>query len=423
MTTRRLSIDHVARIEGHGNVHVKVEDGTVTTVEMNVTEAARFFESLMRGRSYREVSYIASRICGICSASHTVTSLQAVEDALGIEVSERTRLLRLLLVYGSFLQNHATHLFVLAAPDFIGTHDVFPLAQSDPELLELALGIKQLGNELCTIVGGRSIHPIHAVVGGFTSEPSKCDLLLLAERLDGVVDGAAKSAELFNSFTVPDLETQGDFLSLYKPDDYAVIDGDVRATRSAWVRPGSAYRSFIDEVPVRHSNAKFSTIDEGTTYMTGALARINNSWDHLTRPARMVAAKVGLRPVTLNTYRNNVCQAIELVDVAVRCAELCRALANGDGSSQVVPFALREGAGTGVTEAPRGVLFHYLELDADGIVTAADICTPTAQSLANLESDIRLLAPQIANRPAPEFKLLIEELVRAYDPCLSCAVH
>ena len=168
-----INVDHIARIEGHGNIHLAIEDGAVATCEMNVVEPARLFESMVRGRMFSEIPYIASRICGICSASHVVTDLLAIERVFGIEVSDRTHALRELLIYGSYLQNHATHLFVFAAPDFTGHASVFPLATEAPELFNQALALKALGNELCTKVGGRSVHPITAVVGGFTNEISR----------------------------------------------------------------------------------------------------------------------------------------------------------------------------------------------------------------------------------------------------------
>ena len=170
MSKAEIKVDHLARIEGHGDIHLVIEDGQVKTCEFRVTEAARLFESMVKGRPFQEVPYVASRVCGICSASHTVTDILAIERIFGVEVTERTRALRELLIYGSFLQNHATHLFVFAAPDFLGHKSVFPLAEETPELFEQALGLKALGNELCNRVGGRSIHPITAVIGGLTSE-------------------------------------------------------------------------------------------------------------------------------------------------------------------------------------------------------------------------------------------------------------
>ncbi|MFR1167867.1 MAG: nickel-dependent hydrogenase large subunit [Adlercreutzia equolifaciens] len=131
---------------------------------MAVVEPARLFESMVRGRSFEEVPYIASRVCGICSSSHVVTDLRAIEQVFGVEVTDRTEALRELLLYGSYLQNHGTHLFVFAAPDFLGHKSVFPLAEGNPELFERALGLKALGNELCTLV--RPVHPSHHGGGG-----------------------------------------------------------------------------------------------------------------------------------------------------------------------------------------------------------------------------------------------------------------
>ena len=222
MTKTAIHVDHIARVEGHGNVHVVIEDGAVKTVEMNVVEPARLFESMVRGRSWREVSYISSRICGICSASHVVTDLKAIERIFGVQVTPRTRALRELLVYGSYLQNHATHLFVLAAPDFVGQKSVFPLAESDPALFEGALGLKALGNELCTAVGGRSIHPITAVVGGFTHEISADEYLRLAEAMDATREFALASVDLFRDFDTVDVQTEGDLLAMVAPDAYPV---------------------------------------------------------------------------------------------------------------------------------------------------------------------------------------------------------
>ena len=181
MASTSITVEHMARVEGHGDIRLVIEGGQVTTCEMAVVEPARLFESMVRRRSFEEVPYIASRVCGICSSSHVVTDLRAIEAVFGVEVSDRTEALRELLVYGSFLQNHVTHLFVFAAPDFLGHKSVFPLADVNPELLQKALGLKALGNELCTLVGGRSIHPITAVVGGFTHEIEPAEYLRLAD--------------------------------------------------------------------------------------------------------------------------------------------------------------------------------------------------------------------------------------------------
>jgi len=420
MTT--LTVEHVARIEGHGTITVNVEDGVIAEIRMDVIEPARLFESMVVGRRFDEAPLITSRICGICSPNHAITSIKALESAFGIEVSERTKMLRSLMLYGSYLQNHATHLYILAAPDYVGQPNVFPLAESHPDVVKRALGLKALGNDLTTAIAGRPVHPITCVVGGFTAEPSREELRAFADRLHSAARDAAATAELFATFDTPVFETSGEMLALTSESEYAIYDGDVCALDAGWCRPASEYREFVTESIVGHSNAKHSTVD-GRTFMVGALPRLNLNWDRLLPAARIVATKAGLRPISRNTFLNNLCQAIELVDAAERCAVLCERLIADEGTTTPVAFQIKAGAGTAATEAPRGTLYHTLEVDDDGFVTAGNVITPTAQNLANLEADMRAFAPTISHLPEDEFVLRIEQLVRAYDPCLSCAVH
>lgn len=427
----QINVDHIARIEGHGNVHLVIEDGAVKTCEMNVVEPARLFEGMVRGRIFSEVPYIASRICGICSSSHVVTDLLAIERAFGVDTSDRTDALRELLIYGSYLQNHATHLFVFAAPDFTGHASMFPLAEEAPELFNQALALKALGNELCTKVGGRSVHPITAVVGGFTHEISRDEYLALADKLEAAIPFAEQTVDLFNAFPVPDIETRGEMLAMVQDGGYPVCTSRTAAFLQEDERfDADDARGRIEEYAVPHSGALFArAASSARPYMTASLARINASWKHLGQRARLASAKAGLRPPEKNPFRNNVAQAVELVDALDRCAGLCRRLAEGDdgfaGSSAPAAFTPRAGRAVGFTEAPRGALFHELAFDDEGRVTHASILTPTAQNIANLEDDMRLLANKLVGEGASEadIRLKVEELVRAYDPCLSCSVH
>ena len=417
-----LTVEHVARIEGHGNISVSVDDGVIKDIKMDVVEPARFFESMVVGRRFDEAPLITSRICGICSPNHVLTSIKAMEAALGVAASERTALLRKLLVYGSYLQNHATHLYVLAAPDFVGLPSVFPLAATHPDVVERALKIKKLGNELCNAVGGRSVHPVTTVVGGFTSEPDPRKLEAFRTMLLEVAADTMATVELFASFEVPDFSTSGDMLALTADDDYAIYDGDTASLDGGWRRSVSEYRRFITEAVVGHSNAKHSTVD-GRTFLVGSLARLNLSAGMLGERGRRAVAAAGLALPSRNPFHTHMAQAIELADCAERCAGYIERLLESGGSSKPVPFAIRAGEGAGATEAPRGTLYHSYTIGNDGIVTRGDVITPTAQNLANLEADMRAFAPTIADRSQEEFMLLVEKLVRAYDPCLSCSVH
>jgi len=417
-----ITVEHVARIEGHGTISVELDGTSIKDVRMDIVEPARFFESMVVGRRFDEVSLITSRICGICSPNHAVTSLKAVEAALGVEVSERTKLLRKLLVYGSYLQNHATHLYVFAAPDFVGLPSVFPLAQTHPDIVERALKIKKTGNELTALIGGRPVHPITAVVGGFTAEPDASEMARFRAILASLVEDAVQTASLFESFEVPEFSTPGDMLAMVADDDYAIYDGDVAALEAGWRRPVSEYREYINEEVFAHSNAKHST-SGGRSFMVGALPRINLSRDRLMPRAAQALADLNLKAPDKNTFYNNVCQAIELIDACERCVVYLERLLDEGGSSEPVDFEIKAGSGVGATEAPRGTVYHGYSIDDDGFVTAGDVITPTAQNLGNLEVDMRAFAPTIAGAPKEEFILGMEKLVRAYDPCLSCSVH
>ena len=300
MAATEISVDHIARVEGHGDIRLTIEDGRVVTCEMAVVEPARLFESMVRGRSFEEVPYIASRVCGICSSSHVVTDLRAIEQVFGVEVTDRTEALRELLLYGSYLQNHGTHLFVFAAPDFLGHKSVFPLAEGNPELFEKALGLKALGNELCTLVGGRSIHPITAVVGGFTHEISADEYLRLAEAMDATREFALASVDLFRDFDTVDVQTEGDLLAMVAPGAYPVCTSDtLRFVRAGYDFSAQDVEEEIEEYPVGHSAAFLARARRtGRPYMTAALARVNASWDALSKDARYAAAKAGLRRST-----------------------------------------------------------------------------------------------------------------------------
>lgn len=417
-----LTVEHVARIEGHGTITVDVDSGAVRAVRMDIVEPARYFESMVVGRRFDEAPLITSRICGICSPNHALTSTKALEAALGVVVSERTQVMRKLLVYGSYLQNHATHLYLFAAPDYVGLPSVFPLADTHPEVVERALRIKKLGNELTALVGGRPVHPITAVLGGFTSEPDPRRLEAFRVALLEIAQDAAATVELFGAFDEFVVETAGEMLALSAQDDYAIYDGRIAALDAGWRKDVADYRSIINETVVGHSNAKHSTVD-GRTFMTGALPRVNINRGLLTDRAKSALEGAGVAELSKNSFENNVCQAVELVDATERCVGYIERLLEMGGSSAPVAFDIHAGRGAAATEAPRGTLYHSYEVDDDGIIRAGDVITPTAQNLANLEADMWKFAPTVVDRPEPEFLLAIERLVRAYDPCLSCSVH
>lgn len=421
-----LSMHHIARIEGHGNISLSIEDGRVSDVKMNVVEPARLFESMVGGRPFTQTSYIASRICGICSSSHVITDLLAIEQIFGVKTSERTRVLRELLVYGSFLQNHAAHLFVFAAPISRGSTVLFPLRNRRRSFSMAEWLLRRWAMSCVRLLADAPFIPSHALWAVSPMSRLVTTVLPWPIKLLQRVEFCEKTVDVFAGFKVPQIETSGDFMALVENGRYCVV-GDTAAFASDGARFATAdYADHIEEYAVDHSAARFSRrVSTKKNITTSALARINLSWNELSQPARLAAAKAGLRPPARNPFLNNVAQAVELVDVCVRCEAMLRWLAFGEGTSEPVDFEVRAGRGVGMTEAPRGTLIHELEIGEDGRVKHASIITPTVHNLGDTESSVRTLADLLAEQGASEEEIRLEvgKLVRAYDPCLSCSVH
>lgn len=426
---RTVVIPHLGRVEGHGGIFVRVEGNRVSHVEMDIYEGSRYYEALLKGKYFGEVQGIITRICAICSASHTVTALQALENALGVKVSERVHDLRGLLLLGATIESHALHVFALALPDFLGYESVLAMAADYREEVVQALKLKQLGNRIQELIGGRAVHPINTLVGGFGKLPSHRDLEALQRDLEAALPVLDRFVDLAASLKLPELPQAPTVYVALRPYQEAFrFRGVSICTSRGEEFPLEAYREVIREFTVEHSHAKHAALEAGETYMVGSLARIK-LWGHYLQ-GRAAKARAKLLPDSENNnpLLNNWAQLVELVHSVERSLEICQELL-GEPEEQrdLVDFAVKAGRGIGAIEVPRGTLFHEYELDQEGRVVAANVITPTAQNLANLERDLReaveyTLArhPQVADR---ELKLQLEMVARAYDPCISCSVH
>ena len=419
---QRIDVHHVTRVEGHGNIVVEVIDGKLKECYFEVIETPRFFEAMLLGRPYTEASHITSRICGICSTGHTMTSLRASEKALGVEPTEQTVLLRKLAFHGEILDSHVLHAYMLVAPDFLGVGSVIPLASSHPDIVLRALRMKKLAGDMCAVVTGRHTHPISMSVGGFTSFPKASELESLRQRLSVSRSDVDATVELFASLPWPQFEHDTEYVSLSKPDEYAFIDGDI-ITSDGYSVKAEDYRSVTNEYLVRHSSAKF-TRHQRESLMVGALARFNNNFDQLHPRAKAAAAAFKMTPKVTNTFLNSAAQVVEIVhcvEDAIKLTEIL--LNNGVHAEELVPARNFPGEGVGVCEVPRGLLIHDYKIGEDGKVSGANCIIPTNQNIANLEADMRTLVPQIMHKSSAAMQLDLEMLVRAYDPCISCSVH
>jgi sulfhydrogenase subunit alpha len=419
--TIEIGVHHVTRVEGHGNIVVDIKSGRLERCELEVVEAPRFFEAMLRGQPFSQAAHLASRICGICSVSHSTASLRATENALGINPSEQTKLLRRLNMVAEMLDSHILHVYMLVAPDLLGVGSIIPLAKSAPEVVKRALRMKQLSRDICATIGGRHTHPIAMTVGGFTHYPSDDEIHELIEQLEEMSPDVDATVELFLDLVMPEFTRDTEYVALHKEEEYTFIDGNIASSDGgAW--PVDQYKQVTNEYQVAHSTAKH-TKNQRDAYMVGALARFNLNFDQLEPKAKLAAERLGLLPKNTNPYLNSIAQVVEIVHCFEEAIHLANQLVDqGIEWEEPVQPASLSGEGVGAVEAPRGTLFHHYEIK-NGFVTAANCVIPTGQNLANIEADMRTLVPKIIDRSPEEITLALEMLVRAYDPCISCSTH
>ena len=421
MSNLHIDIHHVTRVEGHGNVVVDVANGELQKCELEIVETPRFFEAMLRGRPFSEASHITSRICGICAVGHATASLRATENALGIEPSPQTKLLRRLNFLGEMLDSHVLHAYMLVAPDFLNVGSVIPLAKSAPDVVLRALRMKRLAGDTCKHICGRHTHPIAMTVGGFTHFPTAENLYELRERYEAARPDVAETVALFQSLPMPQFTRHTEFIALRNEPNYGFIDGEIVSTDGG-VWPIEQYRDVTNEYIVEHSSAKH-TKNQRESYMVGALARFNVNYDLLHPAAKQAAEALDIKPICANPFMNTVAQVVEIAHCIEEGIELIDELLKREIAwEEPVPPARLSGEGVGSCEVPRGILFHNYEIEK-GKIVGANCIIPTGQNLANIEADMRALVPTILDKPQEEIAHSLEMLVRAYDPCISCSTH
>lgn len=425
--TKKITLNHITKVEGHAEVHIKIKDGKIEECHVHSVEGARYFEGLIKGRSYDEVTMITSRICGICSCGHTIASIIAIENAFGVKPSHQTDLLRELITIGERIRSHASHIYFFSLPDYMGYGNAIEMAKKHPQEIKDCLEIIRVGNELIKLVGGRDMHPFTGIVGGFTKIAESSKFQKIKDELKNILPLVEKTIALFAGLEIPDYEKEDSvFISLENHETFPLHTGKIISNTGLSFEPDQ-YKTFIKEHFHKGSSAKFASI-EGKEFMTGALARINNSGDRLSKKTKALIKKHKIKFPSSNLFLNNLAQALEILHWGERAIEI---LENNEFKPEApvkIDFKKTKSCqGIGAIEVPRGILFHDYSFNKKGILEKANIITPTVQNLADMELSVkRYLNQVLENEPDKSKELLIKEiekLIRAFDPCFSCSTH
>ena len=416
-----FNVAYITRVEGEGSLRLRVRDGGVVEARLSIFEAPRYFESLVVGRTPDEVIDIVSRICGICPVAYQMSAVHGFEHLFGVEVDPQVRALRRLLYCGEWIQSHALHIYLLHAPDFLGYPSAIAMAADHKAVVARGLAIKKVGNQILSTLGGRAIHPISVRVGGFSKVPRRDALDDLRRALDDAVAGAEETVRMVAGFDVPDYHREPKLVSLVHPTEYPYNHGRIVSSDGIDL-PVDRWDDAFEEIHVEGTNALQARTHDGGVYLLGPAARMTLSPGSLHPMAAEALTRTGLADVIrTNIYWSIAARAIELLHA---CAE-ARDLIDGyrRPAEPKVAWTARPGRAAWATEAPRGLLFHRYEVDDRGFVSAAQIVPPTSQNQAAIESDLAGFAPSVLDLPHEEATLRLEQLIRSYDPCISCATH
>ncbi len=420
MSTKRIGVDYLARVEGEGSFSVKVRNNRVIEAQLTIFEPPRFFEAFLRGRRYSEAPDITARICGICPVAYQMSAVHAMEQAFGIRVDDQIRALRRIIYCGEWIESHALHVYMLHAPDFLGYPDVMHMAQDYPDIVKRGLQIKKAGNALMTFLGGREIHPINVRVGGFYRVPTRRAFEPLLEQLKWGREAALETVRWVSQFPFPDFTQDYEFVALRHPQEYPMNEGRLVSNKGLDIAVGEYEDHFIEE-HVSYSNALHSRLKERGAYVAGPLARYNLNFDRLSPLAKDAARASGLGPTCRNPFQSIIVRSIEILyafDEALRLIEQYEQPERAFVEIQPVPST-----GCACTEAPRGILYHRYILDDQGLIREARIIPPTSQNQKTIEDDLRRYVEQHLDLDEEKLTWQCEQAIRNYDPCISCATH
>lgn len=417
----KLVIHEISRIEGHLDVEIVISGGGVVRAFAKALEGSRIIENVLVGKNYWEAIEIASRMCGVCHVIHKLTATQAIENAFGIIIPEDAAMLREVLCIAGHIQSHLTHLYYFSLPDFYGKDSIFELMRDNRELVLRLIKLRQLTVDVTKRIGGSQVHPITPIVGGLSRNIKKSDVISIINKFNEMKKYVVDIAKAILELEIPQFSRKTNYIALRGSKSIPLLRGKVGVFDEGDY-DFNAFMKSIEKIPEKYSNAPHY-LYKSRNYMVGALSRLNINYPNLISEARDLCKLYNTRFPSYNPFMNNTAQAIEIVHYVYKGLEILEKLLGKKYYVSKTNYKVREGIGISVSEAPRGLLIHQYSVNKNGKITNANIITPTAQNLKNLESDCVEYYKLISNEPQGVLRKKIEMLIRSYDPCISCAAR
>jgi len=416
---REINLNHICKIEGHAHLTLKINKNKVKKCELKASEGARFFEALVLGKNIEDIQEIVSRICGICSCSHSVASAQGLEEALGMTPSPKQKFIREILLLAERIRSHATHLYFMSLPDYLGASSALTLSKEHKSKVLEALKIITLGNSIVEEFGGREMHPFLKI----NEDAPHKDFSEILKNLKKSKPTILKTIQLFSDLKYKKQDRESEHLSLKEEGLYANISGKITSQEGLFI--DDDYKSHLTENIKEYATSKF-VLHKNKPYLAGAIARISNNFYELDPETKeqlsLILKKLKLKLPFTNPHHNLIAQALEILNATNRIIEL---LENPPAHEESQKLEIKSGTGVSAVEAPRGTLFHEYKIDDKGKIEYCNIITPTAQNLNMMEKDITQLVNNLLEKKTSQKEIVsqIEKLIRAYDPCFSCSTH
>lgn len=423
MTKRKsikIEVPILARVEGEGALELSIKDGNIDKLNLRIFEPPRFFEKLLQDRPYTDVLDIVARICGICPVAYQMSAVHAIERIFEVDPDPWVRDMRRLMYCGEWIESHALHIHMLAAPDFLGSDNVVALAEKYPAEVRRGLKLQSLGNQLLRLLGGRSVHPVGACVGGFFSAPLPADVIALHKDFQQALPDAKALIDWVSSFDFPEDAQSFTSVAMRHTSEYPMNEGDIVSSDGLQITIAD-YQQHFAETHVPHSTALHSHL-QGKPYLVGPLARLNLNRDLLPNEVQCLLEDTKIAFPSSNMFHSIVARAIEIYFAMFEAITImARYTSPNSPRTEIKP---KSGIGYGCTEAPRGILWHRYELNETGNVQHAIIIPPTSQNQARIEQDLEASLKSFGlDQGDDALRLRSETVIRNYDPCISCSTH